>query len=259
MGRKSRLKKEKTEHQIKEEDMIHPIKVETWAFLKKRNLEMEEASRFLYIVSILVNFFVYRTTKQRFQLPTVRPEEEENDENRLEAILGALQNECSKLGIVSHEVMDELVSPVAEDEALVEPILQKTYGMLESLIPSDSFRQAVENQIEDSESWGDSLIHYEDRKEDYFEATKKLFALDLAIVQSNHSGELEDVGYEQKLEEVRTTYGIEPDDFQKLSRRATEFLRVTFATYFEMDFQHVRDEVDAKIDWPSSDESQPAN
>jgi hypothetical protein len=53
--------------------------------------------------------------------------------------------------------------------------------------------------------------------------------------------------HEKELEEIRNTFEIDPDDFQKLRRRATEFYKIAFAKYLSMVFQPVRDEVDQKM------------
>ena len=129
----------------------------------------------------------------------------------------------------------------------MEPILTKIYEMFDSLIVSDSFRQPTEAQIENLELWGDSLMHCADRKEAYFQAVNELFALVLAIARSTLDEELKMRDQEKRLEEIRKTYEIEPDDFQKLRRRATEFFKIAFAKYLSMVFQPLREEVDTKI------------
>jgi hypothetical protein len=246
MGKKSRLRKGKGQGKF-EENMTRLISGKTRAFLEKRHVAMERASRLSYIVSMMVNFLIYRSIKEHIQLPAVHPDEENADQDRMEAIRKCLASECQQLWIKFQDIMDELVSPLAENEALFEPILRNIYRILDSFVSSKDFREAVEKQIEDPESWNDSLLHYADRQEDYFEVVKRLFGLDLAVVRSGLDGESEGVGYEKSLEHIRKEYEIQPDDFEKLTRRATAFFRAVFATYLELDFQRVRDEVDTKI------------
>jgi hypothetical protein len=246
MGKKSRLKKRKGQGKF-EENMAHLIGGKTRAFLNKRHVGMDRASRLSYIVAMMVNFLIYRSIKAHIQLPAVRPDDEKVDQDRMEAIQKRLASECERLWIKFHDIMDELVSPLAENEALFEPILRNIYTILDSFVSSKDFREAVEKQIEEPETWNDSLLHYTDRQEDYFEAVKKLFGLDLAVVRSGLDGESEGIDYEKSLEQIRKEYGIQPDDFEKLTRRATAFFRAIFATYLELDFQRVRDEVDTKI------------
>jgi len=226
---------------------------EIQAFLEKRRVAMDESFELLYIVSMMASFLIYRSIKEQTQLPVIRPEEEKADESRMERLGRVLAYECRQLHIEFQEIMDELVFPMAGNKALVEPILQKIYGMLDSLIPSDSFRKGSEKQIENTEFWGDSLTHYADRKEDYFEAVKELFALVLATARPSLSTDLEKTNHEKELEEIRKKYGIEPDDFWKLRRRATEFFRIAFATYLRIVFQPLREEADEKICGPISD------
>ena len=240
MGKKSRLKKEREV----EKKMTSPLSVAARPFLEKRRVTVDQASRLLHLVSVMVNFLLYRSIREHIQLPSVRPDEQEADKDRMEAIRKHLGSECRRLGMAFQDVMQELVMPLAENETLFEPILKKVYAILDSLVSSEDFRAAIEKQIEDGELWHDSLAHYENRREDYFDAVKRLFALDLAMVRSSLDGAIENISYEETLEDIKQRYGIEADDFQKLRRRATEFLRATFATYLDMDFQPVRKKVD---------------
>ena len=246
MGKKSRLKKETKQRQM-EEAIKKPVEAETKAFLKTRRVAVGKAYRLSYLISMIVNFMVYRSIKTGIQLPSVRPNEEELDENRLEGLHTDLGLECGNLGIEPRDVIAEVVSPLAGNEVLMGKVLKKNYDILESLIPSENFRQMMEGQIEDPDTWGDSLSNYEERKGDYFEALKDLFALDLATVRSGLEGDAGVTDYEGNLEQIKEKYDIEPEDFEKLRRRATEFLRVAFANYLEIDFQLVREEVDAKF------------
>jgi hypothetical protein len=136
---------------------------------------------------------------------------------------------------------------MAGNRALTEPILQKIYGMLDSLVLTDSFREGTEKQIENTEFWGDSLTHYADRKEDYFEGVKELFAFILATARPNVTKDVGKTNQEKELQEIRNKYGIEPDDFLKLRRRAIEFFKIAFATHLGIVFQPLREEADAKI------------
>lgn len=231
----------------------HPMREEIRAFLKKRGVAMDKASGLLYIVSMMAGFLTYRSIKEHTQLPVIGPEEDKADEGRIETLGRILEYECRQLHIEFQEIMDELVFPMAGNKAVVEPILQKIYGMFDSLIVSDSFREGSEKEIENPEFWGDSLLHYADRKEDYFEAVRELFAVVLAIARPSLDKDLEKINHEKELEEVREKYGIQPDDFQKLRRRATEFFRIAFATYLGMVFQPLREEVDEKIYQATSD------
>jgi hypothetical protein len=201
----------------------------------------------------MASFLIYLSVKKQAQLPVIRPEDEKADKNRFEILGMVLERECDQLKIEPQEVMDELVSPMARHQAVLEPILNKVYGMLDSVIPSGNFRETTENQIENAELWGDSLTHYADRKEDYFEAVQKLFALVLTIVQSSLDDNLEKVDHEKELEEIRKTQEIDEDDFKKLRRRTTEFFRIAFSTYLGMVFQPIRDEIDQKISGPTSE------
>ncbi len=105
----------------------------------------------------------------------------------------------------------------------------------------------AEKEIENTKFWGDSLKHYADRKDDYFEAVKELFTFVLATARPNVSTDLGKTNPEKELEEIRKKYEIEPDDFWKLRRRATEFFRIAFATHLGIVFQPLREEADEKI------------
>jgi hypothetical protein len=247
MGKKSRLKKERKEHGFKEAMTRHPMREEIRAFLKKRHLAVDKASGLLYIVSLMASFLTHRLIKKHTQLPVISPDEEKADEKRLERLGTVLEHECQHLHIESQELMNELVFPMAGNKAVMKPVLRKVYEMVDALIPSDSFRQPTEAHIEDPELWGDSLAHYADRKEEYFQAVKRLFTLVLAISRSTLEAEPEKMDHEKELEEINNTFEIDPDDFQKLRRRATEFYKIAFAKYLSMIFQPVRDEVDQKI------------
>jgi hypothetical protein len=247
MGRKSRLKKERKPQGFERELRRHPMREEIRAFLEKRRVAMDKASGLLYVVSLMASFLIHRSIKKQTQLPVISPEEEEADKNRFEHLGMILEHECRQLHIEPQEVMGELVFPMAGNNALMEPILTKIYEMFDSLVASVHFRQPTEAEIENPELWGDSLMHYADRKEEYFQAVNELFALVLAIARSTPDEELKMGGQEKRLEEIRKTYEIEPDDFQKLRRRATEFFRIAFAKYLSMVFQPLREEVDTKI------------
>jgi hypothetical protein len=202
---------------------------------------------------MMAGFLVYRSIKEQAKLPVIRPEEEKADESRMEKLGRVLEYKCHQLHIDFQEIISELVFPMAGNKTLVEPILQKVYGMLDSLVPSDSFREGSEKQIENTEFWGDSLTHYADRKEDYFEVVKELFAFVLATALPNATEDLGKTNPEKELEEIRKKYEIEPDDFWKLRRRATEFFRIAFATHLGIVFQPLREEADEKICGPISD------
>ena len=247
MGKKSRLKRERKEHGFGEAIKQHPMNKEISAFLKKRRVPMDKASGLLYIVSLMASFLIHRSIKKHTQLPVISPDEEKGDENRVERLGTVLEHECRHLHIESQDVMNELVFPMVGNKALMEPILRKVYEMVDSLILSDSFRQPTEAHIEDLELWGDSLAHYSDGKDLYFQAVKKLFTLVLATSRAALDDELERIDQEKVLEQIRKTHGIEPDDFQKLRRRATEFFKIAFAKYLSMVFQPIRQEVDEKI------------
>jgi hypothetical protein len=247
MGRKSRLKKERKEQGFGEAVRGHPMREEIGAFLKKRRVAMDKASGLLYIVSLMASFLIHRSIKKHTQLPVISPDEEKADENRVQRLGTTLEHECRHLHIEPREIMNELVFPMAGNKAVMEPILRKVYDMVDSLIPSDSFRQPTEAHIEDPELWGDSLTHYDRQKEAYFQAVKELFALVLNISRCTLDEASDSIGHEKKLEDIRKTYAIEANDFQKLRRRATEFYKIAFAKYLSMVFQPVRDEVDQKI------------
>jgi hypothetical protein len=239
--------------EFKEEIRKHPMWSEIQAFLEKRGMTIDESCRLLYIVSMMAGFLIYRSIKEQAKLPVIRPEEEKADESRMEKLGMVLEYECRQLHIEFQEVVSELVFPMAGKKALTEPILQKTYEMLDSLVLSDNFREGSEKQIENTEFWGDSLRHYADRKEDYFEAVKELFAFVLASARPDVNTDLGKANPEKELKEIRKKYGIEPDDFLKLRRRATEFFRIAFATHLGIVFQPLREEADEKICGPISD------
>ena len=239
--------------EFKEEIKKHPMWKEIQAFLQKRGMTIDESCRLLYIVSMMAGFLIYRSIKEQAKLPVIRPEEEKADESRMEKLGRVLEYECRQLHIEFQEIISELVFPMAGNKALTEPILQKIYGMLDSLVLSDSFREGAEKQIENTELWGDSLTYYADRKEDYFEGVKELFAFVLATARPNVTTDLGKTNREKELEEIRKKYGIEPDDFWKLRRRAIEFFKIAFATHLGIVFQPLREEADEKICGPISD------
>ena len=233
--------------EFKEEIRKHPMWSEIQAFLEKRGMTIDESCRLLYIVSMMAGFLIYRSIKEQGKLPVIRPEEEKADKRRMEKLGMVLEYECRQLHIEFQEVVSELVFPMAGEKALKEPILQKIYEMLDSLVLSDNFREGTEKQIENTEFWGDSLRHYADRKEDYFEAVKELFAFVLATARPNVTKDLGKTNHEKELEEIRKKYGIEPDDFWKLRRRAIEFFKIAFATHLGIAFQPLKEEADEKI------------
>ena len=239
--------------EFKEDIRKHPMWREIQAFLEKRGITIDESRGLLYIVSMMAGFLMYRSIKEQAKLPVIRPEEEKADESRMEKLGRVLEYECHQLHIEFQEIISELVFPMAGNKALTEPILQKIYGMLDSLVLSDSFREAAEKEIENTELWGDSLTHYADRKEDYFEGVKELFAFVLATARPNTTEDLGEITHEKELEEIRGKYGIEPDDFWKLRRRAMEFFRIAFASNLGIVFQPLREEADEKICGPISD------
>jgi hypothetical protein len=245
MGKKSRLKQEKKQRQM-EEAIKNPIETETKTFLRMHGVDEEKGATLVSLVSMIVNFMIYRSIKAGVQLPSVRPDEEELDENRIEGLHTDLRSECGNLGVGWQEVMDHLVSPLAGNEVLVGQRLRKNYDLLESLIPSDSFRQMTEGQIENPDTWGDSLTDYEARKDDYFEALKEVFALNLAVVRADLDGEAELPDLDGGLGKIKDKHRLHTDDVERLRRRGTEFLRVAFANYLEMDFQLVREEIDTR-------------
>lgn len=239
--------------EFKEEIRRHPMWREIQKFLEKRGIMIDKSRGLLYIVSMMAGFLIYRSIKEQAKLPVIRPEEDKADESRMEKLGRVLEYECRQLHIEFQEVVSELVFPMAGNKALTEPILQKIYGMLDSLVLSDSFREGAEKQIENTELWGDSLAHYADRKEDYFEGVKELFAFVLATARPNVTEDLRKSNREKELEEIRKKYGIEPDDFRKLRRRAIEFFKIAFATHLGIVFQPLREEADEKICGPISD------
>ncbi len=253
MGRKSRLKKEKKQRELEQGLDRHPMKQEIRAFLKKRSVATDEASGLLYVISLIASFLVYLAIKKHGQLPGIRKEEDEADKKRFERLGMVVDYECDRLQIDPQEVMDELVAPMTKHTALMQPILDKVYGMLDSVVPSGNFRETAENQIENPEFWGDSLTHYADRKEDYLEAVEKLFLVVLVTVKSSLDDQPEKTDHQEELEEIRKTFEIEDDDFPKLRRRATDFFRIAFSTYLGMVFQPIRDEIDQKFPEPPTE------
>jgi len=239
--------------EFKEEIRRHPMWREIREFIEKRGLTIDESRGLLHTVSIMAGFLIYRSVKEQAKLPVIYPEEEKADESRMEKLGMVLEYECRQLHIEFQEVISELVFPMAGNKALTEPILQKIYGMLDTLVLSDSFREGAEKQIENPELWGDSLMHYADRKENYFEGVKELFAFVLATARPNVTKDLGETDREKELEEIRKKYGIEPDDFWKLRRRALEFFKIAFATHLGIVFQPLREEADEKIYGPISD------
>jgi len=232
---------------FKEEIRKHPMWREIQEFLEKRGITIDESQWLLYIVSMMAGFLTYRSIKEQAKLPVIRPEEEKADESRMEKLGRVLEYECRQRHIEFQEVISELVFPMAGNKALMEPILQQVYGMLDSLPLSDGFREGTEKEIENTAFWGDSLTHYADRKEDYFEGVKELFAFVLATARPNVTKDLGETNHDKKLEEIRGKYGIEPDDFWKLRRRSIEFFKIAFATHLGIVFQPLREEADEKI------------
>ena len=247
MGRKSRLKREKKQQGMERELRRHPMREEIRAFLQKRRIAMNKAYGLLYVVSLLTSFLIHHSIKKRVQLPVISPEEDKADEDRLKRLERVLEYECQQFGIEFQEIMNELLFPMVGNKALMEPILRKVYEMLDSLVRSDSFRQPTEAQIQNPDLWSDSLAHYAERKEEYFQTVKELFALVVAVSRSTLDAEPKEIDHQINLEEIRKAYGIEPGDFQKLRRRATEFYKIAFAKYLSMVFQTVREEVDEKV------------
>jgi len=213
-------------------------------------VEEKKGSTIVYLVSMIVNFMIYRSIKAGIQLPTIRPDEEELDENRLEGLRTDLRSESSGLGLGWQEVMNHLVSPLGGNETLMGQVLRRNYDLLESLISSSSFREMTEGQIENPDTWGDSLPDYKVRQEDYFAAIKEIFALDLAVVRSDAEWEREPPDLEGTLASIKGKYKLDGDELEKLRRRATEFLRAAFANYLEMDFQIVRRAIDGRAEGP---------
>ncbi|MFA4919139.1 MAG: hypothetical protein WC581_07800 [Thermodesulfovibrionales bacterium] len=233
--------------EFNEEIRRHPMWREIQEFIEKRGVTIDESRGLLYIVSMMAGFLFYRSIKEQAKLPVVRPEEEKADESRMEKLGRVLEYECRRLHIEFQEIISELVFPMAGNKALTEPILRKVYEMLDSVVLSDGFREGVEKEIENTEFWGDSLTHYADRKEDYFEGVKELFAFLLATARPNVTEDLGKTNDEKKLEEIRGKYGIEPDDFWKLRRRTIEFFKIAFATHLGIVFQPLKEEADEKI------------
>jgi hypothetical protein len=250
MGRKSRHKKEKKERPV--EDVIaDPVKKETRKFLKAHGLAAggdaeEKGSRLTFLVSMIVNFMIYRFIKAGIQLPSVSHEEEQRDELRLQGLNASLENVCTELGIVPYEVSD-LVSVLARDETLVGQVMGKNYTILELLVPSEAFREMTDGQIENPDTWGDSLSEYASRKEDYFEALKEIFLLNLAVVRTGSDADASGPDFEGGLAEIKNKYHLNTDDLEKLRRRGTEFFMAAFAQYLEMDFQRVRKAIDGNV------------
>ena len=171
--------------EFEEEIRRHPMWREIQECIEKRGITIDESQWLLYIVSMMAGFLTYRSIKEQAKLPVIRPEEEKADESRMEKLGRVLEYECRQRHIEFQEVISELVFPMAGNKALMEPILQQVYGMLDSLVLSDNFREGAEGQIENTEFWGDSLTHYADRKEDYFGGVKEIFALVLATARPN--------------------------------------------------------------------------
>ena len=245
MGRKSRAKQNRAEKQSNAIDN-HPMIKEIKGFLSKRNIDINNASGLLYVVSMMGNFLIFRSIKEISALPDINPEDNKADENRMEHLGKVLSYECEQLNIEFKETMNELVFPMAGNTKLVKPILTKIYDILDSLIQSDNFRETTENQTENPDFWGDSLADYKNNKKEYFETIKDLFAFFSKVFQySLDDREMEK--HMEKLENIRKTHEIEKDDFLKLRRRASEFFRIAFATYLRIEFQPLREEVDTKF------------
>ncbi len=251
MGKKSRLKKERKEQGLGRELNQHPMGQEILSFFKKRRVATTQAAGLLHVISLMAVFLIDLAIMKHTQLPVINPEKDKADKDRLDMLGRALENECHQLGIVVQEVMDELVLPMTKNQALMEPILQRIHQMFDSLLSSKEFRQGTEPQIDNSELWGDNLEHYGKQKEEYFQAVKELFAMVVAISRTSVEEKLEAEDQENKFEKIRKTYGIEPDEFLKLRRRATEFFRIAFAKYLSMVFQPVRDDVDSMFSSPA--------
>ncbi|NWF75954.1 MAG: hypothetical protein HXY53_05185 [Nitrospirae bacterium] len=233
--------------EFNEEIKRHPMWMKIQAFIEKRGMMIDEVQGLLYIVSMMAGFLISRFIKEKANLPVIHPEEIKDDESRMEKLGRILDYECRQRHIEFQDVLSELVFPMAENNAIIDPILQKIYGMLDSLVISDNFREGVEKEIENTDFWGDSLTHYAERKEDYFEGVKELFLFTLATARPSVAKDLETTNHDKELEEIRKKYGIEPDDFLKLRRRAIEFFKIAFATYLEIVFRPLRKEVDEKF------------
>ena len=89
------------------------METEIQQFLLKRDVDIDNASRLLYIVSIMANFLIFRSIKEHAKLPNIRQEEDKADENRMEKLGQALSYECEQLNIEFQEIMNELVFPMA--------------------------------------------------------------------------------------------------------------------------------------------------
>ena len=123
----------------------HPMETEIQQFLLKRDVDIDNAPRLLYIVSIMANFLIFRSIKKHAKLPNIRQEEDKADENRMEKLGQALSYECEQLNIEFQEIMNELVFPMAGNTALVKPMLKKiTRSLSLSFLPiiSDKPRKA---------------------------------------------------------------------------------------------------------------------
>ena len=64
----------------------HPMETEIQQFLLKRDVDINNASRLLYIVSIMANFLIFCSIKEHAKLPNIRQEEDKADENRMEKL-----------------------------------------------------------------------------------------------------------------------------------------------------------------------------
>lgn len=233
--------------EFREEIRKHPMWTEIRAFIEKRGVAIDALRELLYIVSLMAGFLMRRAIREEAKLPVIHSEEEKADESRMEKLGRFLEYECRWLNIEFRDVLSELVYPMAANKALMEPVLRNVYEILDSLVLSDGFREGVEREIDNAEFWGDSLEHYADRKEDYFEVMKKLFSFVLSTARPDATQDMGKTNDDTELEGIRKKYGIDPGDFGKLRRRAVEFFKIAFATHLGFVFQPLREEVDKKI------------
>ena len=243
------LKKEKKKQQM--DDVITgPVERETRKLLEEVGLGIgfeadERGTKLINLVGIMVNFEIYRCIKSGIQLPTLNQEEEAKDEERLRLVRTSLEQVSTELGIAPYEVSD-LISKLASDEELIGQIMAKNYDMLESLVGSQAFHEMTNGQVENPDTWGDSLPDYASLEGTYFDALKEVFLLNLKVVRAGSDGSESTPDLEGGLVGIGKKYDLPADSLDKLSRRGTEFLRAAFANYLEMDFQPVREGLDGK-------------
>lgn len=237
-----------------EEEKNNPMRRDMKAFLKKRNVRIDKAQGILFLISVMVNFLIYDSIKKFLKLPGISREADQADNARMSMLGRVLEYEAGQMDLDFHEIVEELIYPLSARREIVHPIMHEIFDMLDPLALSDDFRATTESQIENEEFWGDSLEEYSQRPEDYFQAVKELFILTVIVIRAGLGNDQKDRNFDKEFEDIRETYSIAPADYLKLRRRATDFFKIAFASYLQMKYQPLKDQVDRYLNPPASDD-----